>query len=208
MQNIDYSRKLKQSPNRAGTRNESQHTVQTIQHVRGSLSPIRSFPSSRSIFIVLIGAISIFTGGVVVGLRLDQKEQAFAQNETQSFYNTGKWKNSNSSESNADSGSAKSENLATAGQGNSGNSLKYPALESKDSYFISVPTSDSVEAMEAGKKLLRAHPEFQGRIFRSEQGELFVGYFYEKSEAVQALEAIRPLNDPVFHGSKLHKAKF
>ncbi|EPG74459.1 hypothetical protein LEP1GSC058_3593 [Leptospira fainei serovar Hurstbridge str. BUT 6] len=225
MQNIDYSRRLKQTGIRGGAANrplDSQPTVQTIQHIRGSTSPIRSFPSSRSLFLVLIGAISLFTAGVVVGLRLDQKEQAFAQNEAQSFYNTGKLSRKNPPETieqreNSDQPESKSDSVQkqenkvserTEEKPSSGsNGLKFPARSDRENYFISIPTSDSLEAMEVGKKLLRAKPEFQGRIFRSGQGELFIGYFYGKAEATQALDSIRPLNDPIFHGSQIHKTK-
>lgn len=221
MQNIDYSRRLRQSGNRGPAPrqgNEPMPTLQTIQHVRGTNSPIRSFPSSRSIFLVLIGAISLFTGGVVVGLRLDQKEQAFAQNETQSFYNAGKTNRAeqsveqreNSSQENPSSeseNSTRSPESAASAQTPS-NGLKFPARSDKENYFLSIPTEDSVEAMEIGKKLLRARPEFQGRFFRSKQGELFVGYFYGKEEAMKALELIRPLNDPIFHRTGIHKLQF
>ncbi|TGK07339.1 hypothetical protein EHO59_04325 [Leptospira semungkisensis] len=223
MQNIDYSRRLKQTGNRGQTSRpgESFPTVQTIQHVRGASSPIRSFPSSRSIFLVLVGAISIFTGGVVVGLRLDQKEQAFAQNETQSFYNAGKSsqrveqsveerENSSSGSSASSSNSDPAENVSVSNSNAPApsNGLKYPARSDKENYFLSIPTGDSLEAMEIGKKLLRARPEFQGRFFRSKQGELYVGYFYGKEEAMKALDLIRPLNDPIFHRTAVHKQQF
>ncbi|PKA17456.1 hypothetical protein [Leptospira haakeii] len=213
MQNIDYSRRLRQSGTRgpAPRQGESFPTVQTIQHVRGGNSPIRSFPSSRSIFLVLVGAISLFTGGVVVGLRLDQKEQAFAQNETQSFYNAGK--NVRTEQSVEERENSSSESVSSAETSSSSNSnknpgLKFPARSDKENYFLSIPTEDSVEAMEIGKKLLRAKPEFQGRFFRSKDGELFLGYFYGKEEATKALESIRPLNDPIFHKTSIHKLQF
>lgn len=219
MQNIDYSRRLRQSGTRgpAPRQGESFPTVQTIQHVRGGNSPIRSFPSSRSIFLVLVGAISLFTGGVVVGLRLDQKEQAFAQNETQSFYNTGKnvrteqsvEERENSSSENVNSNNTEhSAETSSSSNSNRNSGLKYPARSDKENYFLSIPTEDSVEAMEIGKKLLRARPEFQGRFFRSKDGELFLGYFYGKEEATKALESIRPLNDPIFHKTSIHKLQF
>ncbi|TGL63220.1 hypothetical protein [Leptospira sarikeiensis] len=219
MQNIDYSRRLRQSGTRGPVpRGESAPTVQTIQHVRGATSPIRSFPSSRSIFLVLIGAISLFTGGVVVGLRLDQKEQAFAQNETQSFYNAGRnvrteqsveeRENSSAESTNSSNSSTQAQTETSSAPSNQSGGLKFPARSDKENYFLSIPTEDSVEAMEIGKKLLRARPEFQGRFFRSKQGELFVGYFYGKEEAMKALESIRPLNDPIFHKTAVHKLQF
>ncbi|PJZ78309.1 hypothetical protein [Leptospira neocaledonica] len=219
MQNIDYSRRLRQSGTRgpAPRQGESSPTVQTIQHVRGGNSPIRSFPSSRSIFLVLVGAISLFTGGVVVGLRLDQKEQAFAQNETQSFYNAGKnvrteqsveERENSSSEAVNSNTTERSAETSSSQNTNRNSGLKYPARSDKENYFLSIPTEDSVEAMEIGKKLLRAKPEFQGRFFRSKDGELFLGYFYGKEEANKALESIRPLNDPIFHKTSIHKLQF
>ncbi|PJZ27323.1 hypothetical protein CH352_09605 [Leptospira hartskeerlii] len=214
MQNIDYSRRLRQSGTRGSSprQGESFPTVQTIQHVRGGNSPIRSFPSSRSIFLVLVGAISLFTGGVVVGLRLDQKEQAFAQNETQSFYNAGKSVRTEQSVEERENSSSETVSSTTIenspSNSNRNPGLKFPARSDKENYFLSIPTEDSVEAMEIGKKLLRAKPEFQGRFFRSKDGELFLGYFYGKEEATKALDSIRPLNDPIFHKTSIHKLQF
>ncbi|TGK11893.1 hypothetical protein EHO60_06295 [Leptospira fletcheri] len=218
MQNIDYSRRLKQTGTRTaspGRTSDSQPTVQTIQYVRGSSSPIRSFPSSRSVFLVLIGAISLFTGGVVVGLRLDQKEQAFSQNETRSFYNAGKSNKNVRSESPEERENSGQIQNGTESESATirkpsptlGSGLKFPAKPDLENFFISIPTSDSLEAMEVGKKLLRARPEFQGRIFRSGQGELFIGYFYDPAEAARALDSVKPLNDPIFHGSRIHKTR-
>ncbi|EMN73343.1 hypothetical protein LEP1GSC100_2295 [Leptospira interrogans serovar Bataviae str. UI 08561] len=85
MQNIDYSRRLKQSTVRPPVRENTDfsRTIQTVQHHKKSGSPIQIFSSTRSAFVLLLGSISLFTAGIVVGLKLDQKEESFAQNEIQ-----------------------------------------------------------------------------------------------------------------------------
>lgn len=89
MQNIDYSRRLKQISIRTPVRENTDfnRTIQTVQHDKRSGSPIQIFSSTRSAFILLLGSISLFTAGLVVGLKLDQKEETFAQNELQTFRN-------------------------------------------------------------------------------------------------------------------------
>lgn len=89
MQNIDYSRRLKQISIRTPVREniDFNRTIQTVQHDKRSGSPIQIFSSTRSAFILLLGSISLFTAGLVVGLKLDQKEETFAQNELQTFRN-------------------------------------------------------------------------------------------------------------------------
>ncbi|EMO28908.1 hypothetical protein LEP1GSC170_5226 [Leptospira interrogans serovar Bataviae str. HAI135] len=89
MQNIDYSRRLKQSTVRTPVRENTDfsRTIQTVQHHKKSGSPIQIFSSTRSAFVLLLGSISLFTAGIVVGLKLDQKEESFAQNELQTLRN-------------------------------------------------------------------------------------------------------------------------
>lgn len=89
MQNIDYSRRLKQSTVRTPVRENTDfsRTIQTVQHHKKSGSPIQIFSSTRSAFVLLLGSISLFTAGIVVGLKLDQKEESFARNEIQTLRN-------------------------------------------------------------------------------------------------------------------------
>lgn len=77
MQNIDYSRRLKQISARTPIRENADfdRTIQTVQHGKKSGSPIQIFSSTRSAFILLLGSVSLFTAGLVVGLKLDQKEK-------------------------------------------------------------------------------------------------------------------------------------
>ncbi|MDV6236133.1 hypothetical protein CH379_010920 [Leptospira ellisii] len=219
MQNIDYSRRLKQSSIRTPVRETTDfdRTIQTVQHGKKSGSPIQIFSSTRSVFVLLLGSISLFTAGLVVGLKLDQKEETFAQNELQTFRNVSSQekKNSNggfrslfsSSESDPAESLKNPEILTqpkkqeTAGAQDS--KILYPPQTGEKNYLVVIGTSDSLKAVELGKRLLMARNEFRGRIFRSSKGELFLGYFYSEEEAKDALEKVQPLNDPAFHSAKI-----
>ncbi|PJZ58490.1 hypothetical protein [Leptospira barantonii] len=229
MQNIDYSRRLKQSSIRMPVRENSDfdRTIQTVQHSKKSGSPIQIFSSTRSAFVLLLGSISLFTAGLVVGLKLDQKEETFAQNELQTFRNVSSQEKKNengglrslfsSSRENDSVESLKNQETLSKlsskepssdnGAKQNDSKLLYPPQTGETNYLVVVPTSDSLQAVELGKRLLMARNEFKGRIFRSSKGELYLGYFYSEDEAKEALEKVQPLNDPAFHSAKVRSLK-
>ncbi|EMO61636.1 hypothetical protein LEP1GSC133_0537 [Leptospira borgpetersenii serovar Pomona str. 200901868] len=224
MQNIDYSRRLRQSTVRTPVRENADfnRTIQTVQHDKKSGSPIQIFSSTRSAFILLLGSVSLFTAGLVVGLKLDQKEETFARNELQTFRNvpTGERKNENgglrslffpakeTEESLKNQESLLRLNPKEDSFGTSGDSkILYPPRLGETNYLVVIATSDSLQAVELGKRLLMAKNEFKGRIFRSSKGELYLGYFYSEEKAQEALEKIQPLNNPAFHSAKIRSLK-
>ncbi|EMI67264.1 hypothetical protein MAL08_01095 [Leptospira noguchii] len=221
MQNIDYSRRLKQSTVRTPVRENTDfsRTIQTVQHHKKSGSPIQIFSSTRSAFVLLLGSISLFTAGIVVGLKLDQKEESFAQNELQTLRNVPSHEKKNeirslffSNQKNEDSLKNQEvlsklnpkENFSGV---NGDSKILYPPQTGETNYLVVVSTSDSLQAVELGKRILMVRNEFKGRIFRSSKGELYLGYFYSEEEAKEALEKIQPLNDPLFHSAKIRTLK-
>ncbi|EMO84183.1 hypothetical protein [Leptospira santarosai] len=224
MQNIDYSRRLRQISIRTPVREniDFNRTIQTVQHDKRSGSPIQIFSSTRSAFILLLGSISLFTAGLVVGLKLDQKEETFAQNELQTFRNvsTREKKNENgglgslffsAKESDSVESLKNQESLSKLNpkenSSDTDSKILYPPRLGETNYLVVIATSDSLQAVELGKRLLMARSEFKGRIFRSSKGELYLGYFYSEEKAKEALEKIRPLNDPIFHSAKIRSFK-
>ncbi|TQE77794.1 hypothetical protein [Leptospira noguchii] len=221
MQNIDYSRRLKQSTVRTPVRENTDfsRTIQTVQHHKKSGSPIQIFSSTRSAFVLLLGSISLFTAGIVVGLKLDQKEESFAQNELQTLRNVPSHEKKNeirslffSNQKNENS-LKNQESLSKLNpkenfSGVNGDfKILYPPQTGETNYLVVVSTSDSLQAVELGKRILMVRNEFKGRIFRSSKGELYLGYFYSEEEAKEALEKIQPLNDPLFHSAKIRTLK-
>lgn len=220
MQNIDYSRRLKQSTVRTPVRENTDfnRTIQTVQHHKKSGSPIQIFSSTRSAFVLLLGSISLFTAGIVVGLKLDQKEESFARNEIQTLRNVPSHEKKNETRSlffltkkrrtfkNQESLSKLNFKENVSGV-NGDSKILYPPQSGETNYLVVVGTSDSLQAVELGKRILMARNEFKGRIFRSSKGELYLGYFYSEEEAKEALEKIQPLNDPLFHSAKIRTLK-
>ncbi|EMY16566.1 hypothetical protein LEP1GSC043_0803 [Leptospira weilii str. Ecochallenge] len=226
MQNIDYSRRLKQISARTPIRENADfdRTIQTVQHGKKSGSPIQIFSSTRSAFILLLGSVSLFTAGLVIGLKLDQKEETFARNELQTFRNVPTWERKNengglrslffptqetdSVESLKNQESLSKLNPKEDSSGTSEDSkILYPPRLGETNYLVVIATLDSLQAVELGKRLLMARNEFKGRIFRSSKGELYLGYFYSEEKAKEALEKIRPLNNPAFHSAKIRSLK-
>ncbi|EMG21500.1 hypothetical protein LEP1GSC150_4782 [Leptospira interrogans serovar Copenhageni str. LT2050] len=90
---------------------------------------------------------------------------------------------------------------------NGDSKILYPPQAGETNYLVVVGTSDSLQAVGLGRRILMARNEFKGRIFRSSKGELYLGYFYSEEEAKEALEKIQPLNDPLFHSAKVRALK-
>ena len=158
MQNIDYSRRFRQSP-------VLQPRVKT-EHFH------------QSGFIVLIGSIFIFTAGIFVGLRLEQKEKSFAKNENMTVRNYGE----DSAPKKADVPVEAKKQTDTIG------GLKFPPQKNAQNFLLEIKSGADVTNM--GKELLLKNADLQGRIFKTSSGKLYVGYFYQKKDAEKIQEKL------------------
>jgi len=164
MQNIDYSRKLRPqlSP-------------------PASSSPVlsRDLPKFRSPFVLFLGAILLFTSGMVVGIQLKQKEQGFQDRQERSFANLGKKTERMSSPKTE-------EDLGGEVPG-----LKFPPKNDQINYMVHIGSFTPEESLALGKKIVQGESSFQGRIFRTSSGRLYAGYFYRKEDAEEAIASLR-----------------
>ncbi len=180
MQNIDYSRRLRGSAGPFQNPAEPYEfgTYHTPTFQKESAKP-------KSAFVLLIGAILLFTAGMVVGIQLNQKETNFQSNQEKSFSNLGKSaKIPQTPEGNLeDSGSQTTSSPFPS-------TLKFPPKNDQINYMVQIGNFSPEEAVQMGKQLMLSEPSLQGRIFRTSTGKLYAGYFYRMEDAREAMDKI------------------
>lgn len=169
MQNIDYSKRF------ASVRQEPKQSRRTNTKL---------VPGSG--FILVIGATFIFTAGVLVGLKLEQKEDKFAQNEKITVRNYG---NEAVKSLEKTTPVKREHNLTILSSVPTG--IKYPPKSKAINYLIQVASADTAEADGLGKNIIKKNYNLQGRIFKTSTGKLYIGYYYDKKEAQKMIETIK-----------------
>lgn len=172
MQNIDYSRKLRPTP-------------QIIQPTFST-----ELPKLRSPFFLFVGAILLFTAGMVFGINLNQKEKSFQQNQERSFSNLGKGEKPNRKESKAPA--KKTTNLEESSWSQN---LKFPPKDDQINYLVQIGHFAPEESMQIGKNLASQEPRLAGRLFRTSNGRLYAGYFYRMEDAKEALASLQRIGE-------------
>ncbi|TGK95468.1 hypothetical protein EHQ30_02165 [Leptospira brenneri] len=187
MQNIDYSRKL-----RSGRPLEGEipsYSPQTHSYLGTTGKP-------KSAFILLIGAILLFTSGMVVGIQLGQKETKFKENSETSFSNLGSPKLpapklTETGESDGGREESRPSEPDSSSSSPFPSALKFPPKNDQINYMVQIGDFTPEEAVAVGKQLIDTNPSLRGRIFRTSTGKLFAGYFYRLDDAKETLEAVK-----------------
>ncbi len=241
MQNFDYSKKYKRAV-RAPQQTKPTESKETPTLQNRPILPKKS-PSTTTPFLqmltqqsgqplsfvyLFIGAVLFFTSGLILGLKIDQKETHFASNEYNSFKNIDSQESSSSSkgnstetvEENSESASASSNedsedsfNLKDSIKKSSGLSsipknLQFPPKLNQVNYIIQLGSFTREEATRLGAALIRERQEFQGRIFRTTTGKLYLGYYYELNEAKATLKKVRKLQKGSFSDASIKNIQF
>jgi hypothetical protein len=191
MQNIDYSRRLRGSVGYSPASEPAESN--TFHHYHSN----RESQKPRSAFFLLIGAILLFTSGMVVGIQMNQKEKGFQSNQEKSFANVGKG-NRNQVDRIASSDVADEPNTQSRPSQDSFGSdttafpthLKFPPKNDQINYMVQIGNFSPEEAVQIGRQMMMAEPSLQGRIFRTSTGKLYAGYFYRMEDAREALDKI------------------
>jgi hypothetical protein len=239
MQNFDYSKKYKRAikaPQHTKL-TESKETP-TLQNrpILPKKSPATTTPFFQmltqqsaqplSFVYLFIGAVLFFTSGLILGLKIDQKETHFASNEYNSFKNIDTQEVSSSSnkgnsaetfeensESSYNDDSEDSFNTKDSIKKSSGLSfipknLQFPPKLNQVNYIIQLGSFTREEATRLGAALIRERQEFQGRIFRTTTGKLYLGYYYDLNEAKATLKKVRKLQKGSFSDASIKNIQF
>lgn len=207
MLNVDYSRRLK--------------TTGTSAYQDRSILPKPISQKGKMGFPLFIGGILLFTGGMVVGLNLNQSESKFQNNQSAvSLQNTSEkpkvLPKSDSEEGvNIESKILDEPEFSAPEQTSSTNNpsfypknLKYPPKMDQINYLIEIGAYEPVESSRVGKMVTKDLPELQGKIFRTSMGKLFAGYFYSHNEAKQVLEHLRTYEKDDFTSAEIKTVRF
>jgi hypothetical protein len=220
MQNVDYSRRLKSRAKTGGVAREkivihdSKPRASILDFLRARQQPV-------SFLYLCVGAALFFTSGLFVGMKMDQKESYFNNNEMNTFSNLGNERESDESiprhtlppqsnraelEENANHQPENTHQPAVANNGTQ--SLKFPPKPGQLNYIIQIGSFKKEEAARWGASLLKDKQELQGRIFRTSTGKLYLGYFYQESEAKAALKKVKKFHNGIFEEASIKKIQF
>jgi hypothetical protein len=194
MQNIDYSRRFRSTP---GVTNK-----QIQEPVTSSLvsqpSSVPSSPASKPLktgfaipgFAMLVGSILIFTSGVMVGILISQKEDAFRQNEVTRFKNPSSAPSIATPSAEITPPSEEAKNPANL------SSLvfpgaPYPFQEGKTNYLIEIKGLNAQESRKKGKEILKMGGSLGSHLFKTPSGGLYIGYFQKSEEANEAFARLK-----------------
>ncbi|MCE9500126.1 MAG: hypothetical protein K8R21_06470 [Leptospira sp.] len=221
MQNIDYSRRLRQS----GQNYATNHSRPSQSSSEDSIF-FQKFASAQSVgkssFLYLfIGAVLLFTSGLVIGLKIDQKENTFANNETHSFRNVNNAADDKikSKQETKESGISieepqknteivKPQKTIKKVPQSVQSGLKFPPKPDKMNYLVQLGTSNPNEAIKFGKTLVSDKPELAGRLFKTSTGKLYLGYFYTSEEAKKTLSILRSKYGKTLDSASIKQVQF
>lgn len=228
MQNVDYSRKLKRDDRRFHSTDPKINLGKTSKN-SGSGSILNILNSNHqplSFLYLFIGAILFFTSGLVIGMKIDQKESYFIGNESNTFRNVNSSANSslspetsevenskNSNEESQESSDGFTNELAKTkvikqALPSIHKDLKFPPKLNQVNYIIQIGTFSREEANKWGASLIKDQQEFQGRLFRTSTGKLYLGYYYSVKDAKLVLKQIKKFRGGVFEEASIKNIQF
>lgn len=225
MQNLDYGKRFRKEKTRQAPiqRPKPAEPVFSKPSPKKNSSQISDFFSKVQVnplpvwYYFIIG-ILLFTSGVFVGMKLDQKESHFASNEMSSFRNVPNADTISTSEPEA-SVSAKPEIQESPGSGredtlDSGNlasvpkNLQFPPKINQVNYIIQLGNFSREDSTKWAASLIREKQEFQGRIFRTSTGKLYLGYYYDLKEAKAVLKKVKKFQGGAFQEASIKNIQF
>ncbi|MBP7280001.1 MAG: SPOR domain-containing protein [Leptospiraceae bacterium] len=226
MQNVDYSRKLKKDDRRLHS-TEPKISLGKNSRSAGSGSILNLLNSNHqplSFLYLFIGAILFFTSGLVIGMKIDQKESYFLGNESNTFRNVNSSDTALSVETpeqtNAREGKAElsdedgfTNEVSTKKSTKTAlptihKDLKFPPKLNQTNYIIQIGTFSREEANKWGASLIKDQQEFQGRLFRTSTGKLYLGYYYNVKDAKLVLKQIKKFRGGVFEEASIKNIQF
>lgn len=196
MLNVDYSRRLKTTGVYA----------QTTKPMGSDFSARRG----GKVFPLFIGAILLFTGGMVVGLNLGQSEENYRKTHSQevAFKNMGESKPKVVDSGTIEPATKPNPNPTQDSPAFFPKNLKFPPQMDQINYVIEIGAYEPGESSRVGKLILQEFPDFRGRLFRTSTGKLFAGYFYKQEDAKKALEQLRSFEKDDFTDAELKTIRF
>lgn len=221
MQNTDYAKKFRkkkifQQASEVGSSSFSKSENYSRErrnakayHLTSANLPKFEFAPSISLWYVLVIGVFLFTSGLFVGMRISQKESAFASGEVQSFKNVSE--NSESSpleKTRAEISETFPESEENPLLSSFPKNLQFPPKLNQTNYMIQLGTFSPEEANKYAASLIHERQEFQGRVFRTSTGKLYLGFYYDLKEAKNVLKKIKKFQGGIFQEAEIKNVQF
>lgn len=216
MQNIDYARKFRKKkivhsipeqslpqglkPSHV-LRDKKAFKIKTQSHESHKFE----VPTISFWYFLLIG-IFLFTSGLFIGMKISQKESSFASGDLQSFKNI--------SETEFSSEKTRAEIIEPDSTEENSflsyvpKNLQFPPKLNQMNYIIQLGTFTPEEANKYAASLIHERQEFQGRVFRTTTGKLYLGFYYDLKEAKNVLKKIRKFQGGIFQDAEIKNIQF
>ncbi|MCB1157210.1 MAG: hypothetical protein H7A25_05665 [Leptospiraceae bacterium] len=230
MQNYDYSKQIKLDNRKHISQNETRislHSYSSYNQQPASaegtgkssimnLISGKSHPQSQplSFIYLFVGAVLFFTSGLVVGMKIDQKESLFAKNEVNTFKNVGQSEKPAFSPPGAETALEEEKEQIEPRKKLSPNEtsvptgLKFPPRADSLNFIIQVGQFSKEDANKWGRFLIRKKQSFQGRLLRTSSGKLYLGYYYSANKARRILKMLKTMEEAPFENASIKKVRF
>ncbi|MCX8000574.1 MAG: SPOR domain-containing protein, partial [Leptospiraceae bacterium] len=161
-----------------------------------------------SLWYVLLIGVFLFTSGLFLGMKISQKESSFASSEVQSFRNI--------SETEANSERTRADIIEPEPTNERENSiissvpknLQFPPKLNQVNYIIQLGNFSIEDANKYAASLIHERQEFQGRVFRTSTGKLYLGFYYDLKEAKSVLKKIKKFQGGIFQDAEIKNIQF
>lgn len=223
MQNRDFSRKLKRET--TDFNRDSRYASKNTNRSTPIISLFQNKSQPLSFVYLIIGAILIFTSGLFIGIKIDQKESFYSENENNSLNNISKnsledstseeeiipkkqQKDNKAELSDGAHTDANTQKTTKSSLPAINKDLKYPPKLNQTNFFIQLGTFSREEANKWASILIKEKQDLQGRFFRTQSGKLYIGYYYSLKDAKLALKSIKKMKDGTFEEATIKNVEF
>lgn len=223
MQNTDYAKKFRKrksfsqvpevgnlsTSKTSGYSHERKSSKIYHPHITSESISKFEFAPSISLWYVLVIGVFLFTSGLFVGMRISQRESAFASGEVQSFKNISENSESSISErTRAEISETSPESEENSTFSSIPRNLQFPPKLNQTNYMIQLGTFSPEDANKYAASLIHERQEFQGRVFRTSTGKLYLGFYYDLREAKNVLKKIKKFQGGIFQEAEIKSVQF
>jgi hypothetical protein len=221
MQNRDYNKRYEKASSRdvSFVNSQQKKTDPSVNTYSTNTQQVQKILSNSTIGnnfgFQLIILILIFTGGYFTGYYMNETENQYSSNEMSTFKNipSNDYKKQNNSNLNLEETDEKEDDQKTTKQKTKKSSsipsnLQFPPKSNQVNYILQLGEFNKEEANKLAVSLMRENQEFQGRVFRTNTGKLYAGYYYSSREAKEVLNKIKKFRNGTFSEASIKTIQF
>lgn len=211
MQNVDFSKKkTKPTPSSLKPSIKSNSRIEKPKaemKTNGLFDLLQQRNQSIPGMYLLLGSILLFTAGFILGMKTSQNETIFSNNQSLAFRNINPDVEQDIPPLKSVETEVSPEKEETK-QAPLPYNMQFPPKPNQLNYIIQLGSFTKEEASKQGAALIRERQEFQGRIFRTTTGKLYVGFFYNYKDAKLMLKKVKKFQDGIFSDASIKNIQF